>query len=96
MSQKGESVFVVDGAEFSSFITTRLSYLFHCNPYIPIPPPPPPPPPPAPPRVPYDGLNSTPNLMATKSVRSRTFKIRSPSVSRAPSIAAAIFPKVFV
>ena len=49
-----------------------------------------------PPRVPYDGLNSTPNLMATKSVRSRTFKIRSPSVSRAPSIAAAIFPKVFV
>jgi len=87
VSQKGESVFVVDGAEFSSFITTRLSYLFHCNPYIPIPPPP---------RVPYDGLNSTPNLMATKSVRSRTFKIRSPSVSRAPSIAAAIFPKVFV
>ena len=51
---------------------------------------------PPPPRVPYDGLNSTPNLMATKSVRSRTFKIRSPSVSRAPSIAAAIFPKVFV
>ena len=50
----------------------------------------------SPPRVPYDGLNSTPNLMATKSVRSRTFKIRSPSVSRAPSIAAAIFPKVFV
>ena len=64
---------------------------------IPISPyPPPPPPSPPPPRVPYDGLNSTPNLMATKSVRSRTFKIRSPSVSRAPSIAAAIFPKVFV